>query len=294
MLCTSPRAASPRALLNRVFGFQGRPGLCPPVPPSSADPQRAEEHPSGEGHAHHHQVKPPPPGAGWGSAGVGLARFGLPNPQSSTCALPRGLGTWDGGAGRGAWVQECCWGCSQKHSLAGKRSLILPAIFLLFTLELFTLKCLKTQPAGPVQTRSRQPGGAGAALLHAAPAMCWGGERVSVPSLRFFSFPSRNKETSRDEFIFYSKRLMRLLIEHALSFLPFQVGSGLYLGDDALSSLAFRGARPAPGCPPGTRAPLRAASVPVVTLFVCFFCRVARSRPLRDRTTKGGHTVGSK
>lgn len=30
----------------------------------------------------------------------------------------------------------------------------------------------------------------------------------------------RNKETSRDEFIFYSKRLMRLLIEHALCFLP--------------------------------------------------------------------------
>ncbi|XP_029281986.1 uridine-cytidine kinase-like 1a isoform X3 [Cottoperca gobio] len=32
----------------------------------------------------------------------------------------------------------------------------------------------------------------------------------------------RNKETSRDEFIFYSKRLMRLLIEHALTFLPSQ------------------------------------------------------------------------
>uniref|UniRef100_A0A452EQ29 Uridine-cytidine kinase n=1 Tax=Capra hircus TaxID=9925 RepID=A0A452EQ29_CAPHI len=32
----------------------------------------------------------------------------------------------------------------------------------------------------------------------------------------------RDRETSRDEFIFYSKRLMRLLIEHALSFLPFQ------------------------------------------------------------------------
>ncbi|KAK3518976.1 hypothetical protein QTP70_016142, partial [Hemibagrus guttatus] len=32
-----------------------------------------------------------------------------------------------------------------------------------------------------------------------------------------------NKETSRDEFIFYSKRLMRLLIERALSFLPSQV-----------------------------------------------------------------------
>ncbi|KAM8946186.1 uridine-cytidine kinase-like 1 isoform 2-T2 [Pelodytes ibericus] len=32
----------------------------------------------------------------------------------------------------------------------------------------------------------------------------------------------RNKDTSRDEFIFYSRRLMRLLIEHALSFLPFR------------------------------------------------------------------------
>lgn len=37
------------------------------------------------------------------------------------------------------------------------------------------------------------------------------------------SFAPRNKETSRDEFIFYSKRLMRLLIEHALSFLPLKV-----------------------------------------------------------------------
>uniref|UniRef100_A0A672I7S9 Uridine-cytidine kinase n=1 Tax=Salarias fasciatus TaxID=181472 RepID=A0A672I7S9_SALFA len=32
----------------------------------------------------------------------------------------------------------------------------------------------------------------------------------------------RNRETSRDEFIFYSNRLMRLLVEHALSFLPLQ------------------------------------------------------------------------
>ncbi|XP_076340945.1 uridine-cytidine kinase-like 1 isoform X2 [Tachypleus tridentatus] len=32
----------------------------------------------------------------------------------------------------------------------------------------------------------------------------------------------RNKETSRDEFIFYSKRLMRLLIEYALSLLPYK------------------------------------------------------------------------
>lgn len=35
--------------------------------------------------------------------------------------------------------------------------------------------------------------------------------------------PPRNKDTTRDEFIFYSKRLMRLLIEHALSFLPLKV-----------------------------------------------------------------------
>lgn len=34
---------------------------------------------------------------------------------------------------------------------------------------------------------------------------------------------NRNKDTTRDEFIFYSKRLMRLLIEHALSFLPLKV-----------------------------------------------------------------------
>jgi uracil phosphoribosyltransferase len=34
---------------------------------------------------------------------------------------------------------------------------------------------------------------------------------------------SRNKDTERDEFIFYSKRLMRVLIEYALSLLPFEV-----------------------------------------------------------------------
>ena len=33
----------------------------------------------------------------------------------------------------------------------------------------------------------------------------------------------RNRDTCRDEFIFYSKRLMRLLIEFALSLLPFKV-----------------------------------------------------------------------
>lgn len=33
----------------------------------------------------------------------------------------------------------------------------------------------------------------------------------------------RNKSTLRDEFIFYSKRLIRLVIEYALSLLPFKV-----------------------------------------------------------------------
>lgn len=42
-------------------------------------------------------------------------------------------------------------------------------------------------------------------------------------SSSIFLFVFRNKDTSRDEFIFYSKRLMRLLIEHALSFLPSEV-----------------------------------------------------------------------
>ncbi|KAK0135629.1 Uridine-cytidine kinase-like 1 [Merluccius polli] len=41
-----------------------------------------------------------------------------------------------------------------------------------------------------------------------------------TPQVRGMHTIIRNKETNRDEFIFYSKRLMRLLIEHALSFLP--------------------------------------------------------------------------
>ncbi|XP_061418419.1 uridine-cytidine kinase-like 1 isoform X2 [Lethenteron reissneri] len=42
------------------------------------------------------------------------------------------------------------------------------------------------------------------------------------PQVRGMHTIIRSKDTSRDEFIFYSKRLMRLLIEHALSFLPFR------------------------------------------------------------------------
>ena len=36
-------------------------------------------------------------------------------------------------------------------------------------------------------------------------------------------FVVRNEDASRDDFVFYSKRLMRILIEHALSLLPFKV-----------------------------------------------------------------------
>lgn len=39
----------------------------------------------------------------------------------------------------------------------------------------------------------------------------------------FFFFLKRNRKTERDEFTFYSKRLMRILIEYALSLLPFEV-----------------------------------------------------------------------
>ncbi|KAM8864197.1 uridine-cytidine kinase-like 1a isoform 2-T3 [Spinachia spinachia] len=45
---------------------------------------------------------------------------------------------------------------------------------------------------------------------------------ASTPQVKGLHTIIRNKRTSRDEFIFYSKRLMRLLIEHALTLLPSQ------------------------------------------------------------------------
>ena len=42
-----------------------------------------------------------------------------------------------------------------------------------------------------------------------------------VPRL-FIVFHHRNKDTNRDEFIFYSKRLIRLVIEYSLSLLPYE------------------------------------------------------------------------
>ncbi|KAF2358466.1 Uridine kinase-like [Trinorchestia longiramus] len=44
----------------------------------------------------------------------------------------------------------------------------------------------------------------------------------STPQVRGLHTFIRNKETPRDEFIFYSKRLIRLVIEHALTLLPFR------------------------------------------------------------------------
>ncbi|KAG1688579.1 Uridine-cytidine kinase-like 1 [Nymphon striatum] len=44
----------------------------------------------------------------------------------------------------------------------------------------------------------------------------------STPQIRGLHTFMRNKDTPRDEFIFYSSRLMRLLIEYALSLLPFK------------------------------------------------------------------------
>ena len=45
------------------------------------------------------------------------------------------------------------------------------------------------------------------------------------PLLLSYLCVCRNEATSRDDFIFYSKRLMRILIEHALSHLPFKVSA---------------------------------------------------------------------
>lgn len=45
----------------------------------------------------------------------------------------------------------------------------------------------------------------------------------STPQIQGIHTFIRNRDTSRDEFIFYSKRLMRILIEFTLSLLPFKV-----------------------------------------------------------------------
>ncbi len=44
----------------------------------------------------------------------------------------------------------------------------------------------------------------------------------STPQIRGLHTFVRNRETQRDEFIFYARRLIRLVIEYALSLLPFE------------------------------------------------------------------------
>merc|ERR1712004_658268 len=61
----------------------------------------------------------------------------------------------------------------------------------------------------------------------------------STPQIKGLHIYVRNKDTSRDEFIFYSKRLIRLVIEYSLSLLPFEavsVATPQGRGDDGASS----------------------------------------------------------
>ena len=44
----------------------------------------------------------------------------------------------------------------------------------------------------------------------------------STPQIKGLHTYIRNRDTPRDEFIFYSKRLIRLVIEYSLSLLPYQ------------------------------------------------------------------------
>ena len=44
----------------------------------------------------------------------------------------------------------------------------------------------------------------------------------STPQIKGLHTYIRNRDTPRDEFIFYSKRLIRLVIEYSLSLLPYE------------------------------------------------------------------------
>jgi hypothetical protein len=52
----------------------------------------------------------------------------------------------------------------------------------------------------------------------------------STPQIKGLHTFIRNKDTPRDEFIFYSKRLIRLVIEYTLSLLPFKVSYTQFKG----------------------------------------------------------------
>lgn len=72
---------------------------------------------------------------------------------------------------------------------------------------------------------------AAAGVVNGVSKLMANGVAAPPPSLRMLKQTSqlrclhtmmRNRETPRDEFVFYSHRIMRLLIEHALSLLPFE------------------------------------------------------------------------
>ncbi|XP_041060572.1 uridine-cytidine kinase-like 1 isoform X4 [Carcharodon carcharias] len=65
----------------------------------------------------------------------------------------------------------------------------------------------------------------------------------STPQVQGMHTFIRNKDTSRDEFIFYSKRLMRILIEHTLSLLPFRTCTVQTLQGENYEGRRFDGTR---------------------------------------------------
>ncbi|XP_030876201.1 uridine-cytidine kinase-like 1 [Leptonychotes weddellii] len=131
----------------------------------------------------HHPPRPAPPRCSFPHPGHGAAGPAL----SQICPhLPRGLPyiTWREGSGRDLVLKFSC--SPERHVLGLRTRAALASAHQCHPLPR-TLSVLK-----------------------------------STPQVRGMHTIIRDKETSRDEFIFYSKRLMRLLIEHALSFLPFQ------------------------------------------------------------------------
>lgn len=105
-------------------------------------------------------------------------------------------------------------------------------------------------PAPDAECAQEHAAGAGHAHHHQVRALGCGEVAPGGPHLCLTQPLRRDKETSRDEFIFYSKRLMRLLIEHALSFLPFQVRSRVWGGcpGRAGGGSRFSRASPRPLC----------------------------------------------
>ncbi|KXJ28933.1 uridine-cytidine kinase-like 1 [Exaiptasia diaphana] len=65
----------------------------------------------------------------------------------------------------------------------------------------------------------------------------------NTPQVKGIHTIIRDHKTSRDDFIFYSKRLMRILIEHALSLLPFKSLTVTTQGGNSYNGEKFAGKR---------------------------------------------------